>query len=108
MNILQHLKVKFQCNYLYGLADMNMNLSPNPFSSHSVLCIFVKALQKGCGCTDIEIQVELAGTWHSFPLAKLILSPLPSNNWFIRENSRLIKELQHITAEQGKLESQME
>ena len=46
MNILQYLKVKFQCTYLYGLADVNMNLSPNPFSSHSILCIFAKALQE--------------------------------------------------------------
>ena len=65
---------------MYGFAEVNMNHSPNPFSSHRVLCIFAKALQKGCGCTEIEMQVELAGTWHSFPFAKLILSPLPSNN----------------------------
>ena len=64
-------------NYLYGFADVNMNLSPNPFSSHSVLCIFANALQKGCGCTEIDMQVELGGTCLSFPLAKLILSPFP-------------------------------
>ena len=40
-------------NYLYGFAEVNMNHSPNPFSSHRVLCIFAKALQKGCGCTEI-------------------------------------------------------
>ena len=55
-------------NYLYGFADVNMNHSPNPFSSHRVLCIFAKALQKGCGCTEMEMQVELAGTCRSFPL----------------------------------------
>ena len=61
-------------NYLYGFAEVNMNRSSNPFSSHRVLCIFTKALQKGCGCTEMEMQVELAGTCHSFPFAKLILS----------------------------------
>ena len=74
-------------NYLYGFAEVNMNHSPNPFSSHRVLCIFAKALQKGCGCTDMEMQVELAGTCCSFPFAKLILSPFPSNNWFISDMS---------------------
>ena len=53
-------------NYLYGFAEINMNHSPNPFSSHRVLCIFTKALQKGCGCTEMEMQVELAGTCRSF------------------------------------------
>ena len=74
-------------NYLYGFAKVNMNHSPNPFSSHRVLCIFTKALQKGCGCTEMEMQVELAGTCRSFPFAKLILSPFPSNNWFMSDMS---------------------
>ena len=59
-------------NYLYGFADVNMNLSPNPFSSHSVLCIFANALQKGCGCTEIDMQVELC---KSMPLVRRGLTP---------------------------------
>ena len=53
MNILQYLKVKFDCNYLYGLAEVNMNLSPNPFfqlkfipklSSYRFLGVYVAIL----------------------------------------------------------------
>ena len=51
-------------NYLYGFAEVNMNR-----------------------CTEMEMQVELAGTCRSFPFAKLILSPFPSNNWFISDMS---------------------
>ena len=72
-------KIYLLDNYLYGFTEVNMNRSPNPFSSHRVLCIFAKALQKGCGCTEMEMQVELAGICHSFPFTKLILSPFPSN-----------------------------
>ena len=66
--------------YLYGLAALKMNLSPNPLSSHNVSDKPNMALQNDFCCTPMLSDVAFLGTDLSTFLAKVILSPLPSKS----------------------------
>ena len=68
---------------LNGLTVVKRNLSANPLSIHTVLPIDVNALKNGWGWTPRHIEVELIGTYLCHSWAKDVLSPRPSNNWFI-------------------------
>ena len=49
-------------NYLYGLAALKMNLSPNPLSSHNVSDKPNMASQNDICCTPMLSDVTFLGT----------------------------------------------
>ena len=71
--------------YLYGLAGLKINLSPNPLSSHNVSDKPNMASQNDFCGTRMLSDVAFLGTGLSTFLAKVILSPLPSKSRLRRE-----------------------
>ena len=82
--MLEYYSLKFiyvcPCNYLYGLAALKMNRSPNPLSSQNVSDKPNMASQNDFCCTPMLSDVAFLGTGLSTFLAKVILSPFPSKS----------------------------